>query len=266
MSDTARSGRRWWLRMLAVSVGVAGLLLAASYAAPVARLHFHAWKFRTGRDVDGASLAHVADWAVKRRLPRDTVVGLLGRPAVDGSGRLDYQVLGRYLNINKVVQNAGFGIVLAEGCAVDVEESVPLPLGALDIDQWGVVSIYHFLSSSRWGPTRYTHRRIGKMLNSDKTTAEKLEGLKPYVKIDSDALAAERNLGPPTDIDGHGPGFYNHTYDDSGLTLAFYPDGKCYAIGFYPNSTDGEARRLTWLVMPACVTWPRNSGDPSPSR
>jgi len=81
---------RWWLRMLIASAALAALLLGAYFLTPAGMLHYHGWRHRTGRDKRAESLKFVADWAVARRLKRETVIGLLGKPDRHDEAALDY--------------------------------------------------------------------------------------------------------------------------------------------------------------------------------
>jgi hypothetical protein len=65
--------------MLGASAALAGLLLGAYLLTPAAQLHYHAWRFRAGRDPEGRHLCRVI-WStcIKRKAGRDEVVRLLG--------------------------------------------------------------------------------------------------------------------------------------------------------------------------------------------
>ncbi len=74
-----RLARRWWLRMLVASAALVAVLLGAYFLTPVARLHYYAWKYRTGRDA-ADSLKTVAEVLVQRKVSPEMVEKLLGRP------------------------------------------------------------------------------------------------------------------------------------------------------------------------------------------
>ena len=82
--------RWWWLKMLVASAALAALLLGLCFGAPLAQIHYHAWKYRSGRDDWDRSFERVANWAVSRRMTRDQVVGLLGPPNGSEDGLLLY--------------------------------------------------------------------------------------------------------------------------------------------------------------------------------
>lgn len=82
--------RRWWLKMLVASAALAALLLGLCFGAPLAQVHYHAWKYRSGRDDWDGSFERVAHWAISRRMTRDQVVRLLGPPNGSEDGLLLY--------------------------------------------------------------------------------------------------------------------------------------------------------------------------------
>jgi len=72
-------GRCWWLKGLAARVALVAALLAAFFLAPVAKLHYHGWRHRTGKDTDGKHLKQAAEMLVARRADQATVWKILGK-------------------------------------------------------------------------------------------------------------------------------------------------------------------------------------------
>jgi hypothetical protein len=64
--------------MLVASAALAGLLLGAYFLTPAAQLHYHAWRYRSGRDADGTHLMRAARLLVKDRAHQGTVARILG--------------------------------------------------------------------------------------------------------------------------------------------------------------------------------------------
>ena len=82
MSESAAPApdRRWWLKMLAASVALVALIAAIACIGPVTQLHYHAWRYRTGRDTDGSSLKLVAKRLAAKRATVAEATDLLGTP------------------------------------------------------------------------------------------------------------------------------------------------------------------------------------------
>jgi len=77
--DTKNNDRYWWVKMLVTSAALVALLLGAYLLTPVAQLHYHAWRYRTGKDVDGKHLCWVV-WStcMKRKASEQEIIQLLG--------------------------------------------------------------------------------------------------------------------------------------------------------------------------------------------
>lgn len=101
------------------------------------------------------------------------------------------------------------------------------------------------------------HRRISSILLSEKSNPEKVRALSQFVRIGESADQISERLGGCHDIYGHGPGFFQYTYDESRLVISFYPDGISYGIGYYPPPSDDGVSHLTWLEVPESASWPR---------
>ncbi len=74
--------------MTAASAALAAVLLGAVFLTPVARLNYHAWRWRTGRRAK--SLKCAAELIAERRLAREAVLRLLGEPREQTARGLEY--------------------------------------------------------------------------------------------------------------------------------------------------------------------------------
>ncbi len=101
--------------------------------------------------------------------------------------------------------------------------------------------------------TDAVHADLKAVLNGPLSTARKLKAISHLVIVGDKAEQIETRLGAPTDFEGHGPGFFEYTYQASGLIIAFYPDGTSYGIGY--RDSEGMVQRLKW---PPSVSWPRS--------
>jgi hypothetical protein len=91
----AKSGDRcWWIKMLVASAALATVLLGAYFLTPVAQLHYHAWRFRSGRDPWGDHLRQVVSVMVRRKECEPVVVRLLGAPSQKKVGAIVYRTFG----------------------------------------------------------------------------------------------------------------------------------------------------------------------------
>ena len=85
-AETPAPDRHWWLKMIAAStalVALAVVLLALAFLVkPHIQLHYHAWRYRTGRDVDGSSLAVAGKKLAAEHASVEETVKLLGPPSM----------------------------------------------------------------------------------------------------------------------------------------------------------------------------------------
>ncbi|GAG45813.1 unnamed protein product, partial [marine sediment metagenome] len=76
--------------MLMASAALAAVLLGAVFLTPAARLHYHAWRWRSGRDPQLKSLRFVAQHVLDNELDREAIIGLLGEPVRNEPGLVTY--------------------------------------------------------------------------------------------------------------------------------------------------------------------------------
>jgi hypothetical protein len=67
--------------MLVASAALAALLLGAYFLTPVMRLHYHAWRYRSGRDPTGTHLEGAVKHLVNLKAGEDVVRRFLGEPS-----------------------------------------------------------------------------------------------------------------------------------------------------------------------------------------
>jgi hypothetical protein len=85
----AKHGRS--LKGFYITLGVIAALVSLGVAlTPMARLQYHAWKYRTLRDSEGNSLKWVVSYAVQHHLDRTAITRLLGKPDFEGYDQLLY--------------------------------------------------------------------------------------------------------------------------------------------------------------------------------
>jgi hypothetical protein len=109
--------------MLVASAALAAVLLGAYFLTPVARLHYHAWRYRGDRHANDKHLKPALDALVARRASKQTLLRLLGEPdLILGEGedcRLTYRV-GLHL---------GYTIAVEHGRTTSLTEVVFYPDG-----------------------------------------------------------------------------------------------------------------------------------------
>jgi hypothetical protein len=81
--------RHWWLHMVLCSAAIVVLLPGLCLLWPAAQLHYHAWRWRSSKDED--SLRRALELVTARRLERDAVVRLMGRPDYEDETLLTYR-------------------------------------------------------------------------------------------------------------------------------------------------------------------------------
>ncbi len=111
------------------------------------------------------------------------------------------------------------------------------------------------------GPEQ-VHRYIAAVLQSNLSEADKVERLKPYVKVGDRREDLERRLGPAVIADGHAPGTFEMSCFgkacDYLIRAEFYPDGVCYGFSYWIRPTHkGEPVQWHNLATSPKVTWPR---------
>jgi len=88
LSLRGRRRRRLWL-LAGVVAAVVGLAVAVWFS-EAGQLRYHAWRYRSGRDRDRASLKLLTRWAVETRADRASIIRRLGTPDISTPGRMLY--------------------------------------------------------------------------------------------------------------------------------------------------------------------------------
>jgi hypothetical protein len=94
-------------------------------------------------------------------------------------------------------------------------------------------------------------RLVSQIIHSPLNDKSKLALLRPFVRVGQSVEEVDRNLGPVRAVTGHGPGFFDRSYE-IGLEVSFYPDGEAFAIGYH--ASDGQ---YVGLAFDEPVTWPK---------
>ena len=120
--DAENKDRRWWLKMLAASAGLVAVLAGAYFLAPTAQLHYHAWRFRAGKDPEGEHLWRAAWTLAEKRADRETIRRILGEPDSFARPRsADSMVYLWFREVTKTTSSeAGCEIVMESGRATEV--------------------------------------------------------------------------------------------------------------------------------------------------
>ena len=97
------------------------------------------------------------------------------------------------------------------------------------------------------------------ILLADLAPAARVSALAPYLNVGMSYRDAERVLGDPLSLLGHGPGFTVGFYywgpGVGDLSVRFYPDGEVYSISYR-----GKDREWVELRSDDPVTWPKTTG------